>query len=294
MKRKWHEGRYGVESLAPSSEFLPRKNRTKVYDLGEFGVPTVPVIGQTSHRRPDEPSGWHVHKGCVEFICCTSGSCEYESGGRRHCLKPGMMFVSRAEEAHRQLDCPKGYSSLYMLFKPAGDRTSRWFGTAVAKLPRLFTCGRTIPMRFGRIFSMVEGNRPREEARIRLQTETRALLLDILDSTALTVRKGRSDALDGIAERMRNHPECEYPIERLVEECGMSKASFMELFKKTFGRPPYAYLLCCRVDAAKALLRKGTSEKVVADRLGFTTAQNFVRTFRNFVGVTPKRWLSLE
>ena len=83
MKRKWHKDLFGIETLAPSSEFLPRKYKVRVVDLRKFGVPTVPVVGQTSYRRLDEPSGWHVHEGCIELIYCSAGACEYESRGNR-------------------------------------------------------------------------------------------------------------------------------------------------------------------------------------------------------------------
>lgn len=73
MKRKWYKGQFGIETLTPTSEFLPRQYRTRLIDLRKFGVPTVPVIGQTSYRHIDNPSCWHVHEGCVELIYCTAG-----------------------------------------------------------------------------------------------------------------------------------------------------------------------------------------------------------------------------
>lgn len=293
MKRKWYKGQYGIEALTPAAEFLPRKHKVRNYDLRKFGVPTVPVVGQTSYRRLGEPSGWHVHEGCIEFVYCATGACEYESTGGRYQLKSGMMFVSRADEEHRQLNCPKGYANLYLLFRPAANPTSRWFASEMAKLPRLITCGQTIPLRFGRIFSLAEGNRPGPELRIRLQTEVQALLLDVLDSSTRAVKKTDSAVLDAIEAKIRQHPERDYPLDGLVAESGMSKASFMSHFKAAYGYSPHSYLLSCRVEAAKSLLRKGLTEKEVADRLGFATTQNLARAFANYVGVSPRQWIAL-
>lgn len=294
MKRKWYKGQFGVEALAPTSEFLPRKYKVRVLDLRKFGVPTVPVVGQTSYRRLDEPSGWHVHEGCIELIYCAAGACEYESRGRHYRLGSGMMFVSRPDEEHRQLDCPKGYANFYMLFKPSANSVSRWFEDVLTKLPRLFSCGRTVPARFGRIFSLVEGGKTERELQIRLQTEVQALLLDIIDSTRMSLKKCNSKAIDAIAQKMRMNPEVDYPLDRIVSESGMSKASFMALFKKAYGYSPHAYLLYCRVEAAKIQLKKGVPEKEVAERLGFATTQNLSRAFVNYVGMRPSRWVVRE
>ena len=293
MKRKWYKGQYGVEALTPAAEFLPTKYRANIYDLRKFGVPTIPVIGQTSYRRAlDEPAKWHVHEGCIEFVYCAAGACEYESKGRRYQLKPGMMFVSRADEEHRQLNRPKGYANLYLLFKPVANRTSRWFESAMMKLPRLLVCNRSMPLRFGRIFDLIEGDRPKQELKLRLQTEVRALLFDILDSAALSVKKTCPGTLDEIASKMRQNPERDYPLDDLVAESGMSRASFMSLFKAAYGYSPHAYHLFCRVEAAKIQLRKGLTEKEVADRLGFATTQNLARAFVNFVGLRPRQWMA--
>ena len=294
MKRKWYKGQYGIEALTPASEVLPRKYKVKNYDLRKFGVPMVPVIGQTSYRRVmDEPARWHVHEGCIEFVYCAAGACEYESRGGRYQLKSGMMFVSQADEEHRQINCPKGYANHYLLFRPAANSMARWFASELAKLPRLFICGRSIPLHFGRIFSLTEGSRPGLDLRIRLQTEVQALLLDIIDSSTRLVKKADPSTLDAIEAKIRQHPERDYPLEKLVAESGMSKASFMSSFRTAYGYSPHSYLLYCRVESAKVLLRKGLAEKEVADRLGFATSQNLARAFSNYVGVSPRRWLAL-
>jgi len=281
---------FGVESLNVETEFRPRKYKSRICDLRKYGVPTVPVVGHTSYRRLDEPSVWHVHKGCVEFLYCVAGVCAYASKGRRYCLRPGMMFVSRENEEHRQLECPKGYANFYLHFRPAANAVSRWFEDEMGKLPRLFACGRTVPLRFNRILSLIDGQRPRAELQIRLQTEVNALLLGILDCATVSVEKRWPEAVEAVAERMRQNPEREYPLAGLVGASGMSKASFMSQFKAAHGYSPHAYHLLCRVEAAKDLLGAGATEKTVAERLGFTTPQNLFRAFKNFTGVSPRQW----
>ena len=281
-----------VKSLAVSNEFTPRVYKAKVFNLKAFGVPQMPVIGRTDYRQVDEASPWHVHGGCIEFVYCSAGSCVYESRGKRFSLTPGMMFVSRPSEAHRQLECPKGYATFYMLFKPSANEVIQWFAAKFAKLPRLFPCSRSVAVRFVKLIALAERKDSSLGARIRIQTMARSLWLDIIDSASLSVRQKVPEVFGAIAGRMQAHPERDYPLDGLVAESGVSKASFISLFKLAHGLTPHAYLLHCRVEESKRLLEGGVSVKAVADRFGFPTPQHFSRTFRNFVGITPMKWLA--
>ena len=279
-----------VRALASSDEFAPRVYKAKVFNLRAFGVPQVPVIGRTDYRQVDAASPWHVHSRCIEFVYCAAGACVYESEGRRFGLTPGMMFVSRQHEAHRQLECPKGYATFYMLFRPSASEDIHWFADRFASLPRLFPCSRSVAVRFVKTIAMAERGDVSLGARIRLRTMIRSLWLDVIDSATLSVRQKVPEVFGAIAERMQAHPERDYPLDRLVAESGVSKASFISLFKTAHGLTPHAFLLNCRIEAAKRLLEDGFSVKDAADMFGFPSAQHFSRTFRNFVGVTPVKW----
>ncbi len=145
-------------------------------------------------------------------------------------------------------------------------------------------------MRFGKIIALAERGGASEGDCIRMKTYIHSLWLDILDSAATSVRQKVPESFGAIAERMRNHPERDYPLDGLVAESGVSKSSFITLFKTAHGLTPHAFLLQCRIEAAKRFLEDGFSVKAVADRFGFPSAQHFSRTFRNFVGVTPLKW----
>ena len=284
----------GFRELSVLDEFEPRPYKVKVFNLGKFGIPYVPSISQTGHLSKVRASPLHVHKNCIEFLDCSTGACEYESGGKTFSLSPGMMFVSRPHEAHRQVELPKGHATFCMMFKTSGDKTVRWFAERFSELPRLFACSQSVATLFGRIFTLAERGDKSLGSCIRMQALVRTLLLEILDSTSLSIRQRIPEVFGAIGERMRNHPERDYSLDGLVAEAGVSKASFISLFKKANGLPPRAYLLRCRVEEAKRLLVKGFAVKVVADGLGFATAQHFSRTFRNFVGTTPIKWLAAK
>ena len=286
--------RSAVKVLDVSDEFIPRDFVIRVFNLRNFGIPQIPCISQQNHRQKNNPSMWHAHKDCIEFIYCANGECEYESEGRMFHLMPGKMFVSRPHEAHRQIERPKGHAIVSMMFQPSGNATVRWFADKFERLPRLFSCNQSIANRFGRIFALAERGDRSMGARIRMQTLVQTLLLEILDSAALSITRKIPDVFGAIAERMQRHPERDYPLDALVAETDVSKASFISMFKMANGHTPHSYLLHCRIEESKELLRKGLSVKAVADRFGFPSAQHFSRTFRNFTGVTPKKWLAAK
>lgn len=281
-----------VRVIDSSDEFRPRKYRVNVFGLGKYGVPCVPVIGHKVCRDVQRASPWHAHKNVMEFNYCTAGACEYESEGRLFSMTPGMMFVSQPREAHRQLSCPKGYSTYYMQFRPSADRSVRWFADEFAGLPRLFPCSRSLAMRFAGLLALAEREDFSTGMSIRIQMSLWALLFDILDSAAVSVRRKVPDAVGEIAKRMQAHPERDYPLDGIVAEAGVSKASFISLFKAAHGLTPHAYLLHCRIEKAKGLLEGGVSVSTVSDAFGFSTPQHFTRTFKSFVGITPRSWLS--
>ena len=64
-----------MKSLDFSDEFTPRVYKAKVFDLREFGVQQVPVVGRTDYRQVDVASPWHVHRNCIEFVYCAAGAC---------------------------------------------------------------------------------------------------------------------------------------------------------------------------------------------------------------------------
>jgi len=292
MGRKWYNGIFGVKEATTASEFTPKSYRARVYGLGRFGLPQIPVVGRVSYRKLDEPSPWHGHRGCIELVYCASGTSEYESDGQVFRLSTGTMFVSRPHEVHRQLVCPKGYASYYLHFRPASDSVSRWLAARLAEIPRLIVCGRSVAARFSRILALAAGDRPRDELRVRLGTECRALLLDVIDSATMPTRQRVPEAIGDIAARIRKNPSQSYPLSGLVASSGVSKATCIALFKRAYGYAPHAYLLLQRVEAAKKLLLRGAAVKDVAARTGFLSSQQFTRTFRNFTGCSPSRWIA--
>ena len=285
----------GVSDFGVAYEFLPRRYSSRVFNLQEFGIPFVPVIGQTSYPRVEVSSSWHIHKDCIEIIYCKSGTCEYESCGKNYQFSPGRVIVWRPNEPHRQVSNPKGYSTFYLLFRKTKHADIQCLADELLQLPRLFNGSRSVRTQFCRILSMVDSGSGKLPASFRLRLRTRifGLLLDIIDSITLSRQKS-GGLLREIVDQMQRFPEKNYPLSRLVAEAGVSQSSYINSFKTETGFSPHTYLLNCRIKMAKKCLVNGMSVKATADRLGFSSPQHLSSIFQNIVGVTPKQWQTTE
>ena len=80
-------------------------------------------------------------------------------------------------------------------------------------------------------------------------------------------------------------------LSTLAEECGLSVRHFSRSFRQSFGVPAHRYVMQCRVEFAKSLLKSSSTPLAeIAVRSGFSDQAAFSRTFRALVGASPKRW----
>jgi AraC family transcriptional regulator len=87
---------------------------------------------------------------------------------------------------------------------------------------------------------------------------------------------------------IQDHLEQGISLTELAEATGVSASHFEVLFKRSTGVSPYQYLLRCRVERAKLLLRTENLSLVdVAARTGFCDQGHMSRHFKKIVGITP-------
>jgi transcriptional regulator GlxA family with amidase domain len=90
-------------------------------------------------------------------------------------------------------------------------------------------------------------------------------------------------------DRMDAASHEEWPVPRLAEVSGVSKAHFARSFKEAFGVPPHRYLLTRRIERATALLREtDLSITDIAFQTGWQSLGTFGRTFREVTGLSPR------
>lgn len=81
-------------------------------------------------------------------------------------------------------------------------------------------------------------------------------------------------------------------VERIAQECSLSRSHFSRAFKQTTGVAPHTWLLQMRVEKAKELLRlqPGLSLVNIAQTCGFADQPHLTRVFTRLVGATPSVW----
>ena len=80
-------------------------------------------------------------------------------------------------------------------------------------------------------------------------------------------------------------------LEAMAAEVGISRFYFCRLFKKSTGITPHQYLIKCRIERAKVLLKQ---EKLsitdIAFEVGFSNQSHFTKHFKRLTGTTPKKF----
>jgi AraC-like DNA-binding protein len=87
----------------------------------------------------------------------------------------------------------------------------------------------------------------------------------------------------------------QWPVSRLAQVSGVSEAHFARSFKDAFGVPPHRYLLTCRIERAKALLRDtDLSVTEIAFQTGWNSLGTFGRIFRDITCESPSELRARE
>lgn len=80
-------------------------------------------------------------------------------------------------------------------------------------------------------------------------------------------------------------------LSQLAAVAGLSVPHFCRAFKRSFGCPPYEFIIRRRIERAKEHLRH--SEMTITDialACGFSTSSHFANSFRRQVGTTPQMY----
>jgi AraC family transcriptional regulator len=80
-------------------------------------------------------------------------------------------------------------------------------------------------------------------------------------------------------------------LDSLAAVVGMSQYYFARMFKQSMGTSPHQYLLQCRLERAKQLLRQeDIAIAQIAQACGFKSPSHFTKHFRDYTGITPKAY----
>lgn len=121
----------------------------------------------------------------------------------------------------------------------------------------------------------------------------------VLDYTAKMRKICRSDTnsrhINACKEYIYSHLKERITIEDLADELGVSSSYLSRLFKKETGDSVSAYIRRQKIEMAKNLLQYSDYSMIdIANRLSFSSQSHFIQQFREYAGMTPKKFRDLK
>lgn len=107
-------------------------------------------------------------------------------------------------------------------------------------------------------------------------------------STNATVENERINYILTYINDHFSDPNCN--LDTIAKGCNICKNYLCFLFKKYTSLTVLKYLLTKRIVYAKKLLLEGFNVTETAEKSGFINDSNFIRVFKQYVGVTPKQY----
>ena len=107
------------------------------------------------------------------------------------------------------------------------------------------------------------------------------------DSATGVVTKRMQDVIDEI----RRNPAKTASIEELAQKAALSESRFSVLFKSATGLPPHSFIVSCRMEEVKRLLRETDKPiSAIAHEMGFASPRHLASQFQQFLGMTPSEF----
>jgi AraC-like DNA-binding protein len=108
-----------------------------------------------------------------------------------------------------------------------------------------------------------------------------------------------TDAAERAASLMRNRPADHWTLDRLAKSTGSNRTDMEIAFRRRWGYSVHTYLVMCRVDAAKGLLKTiAWRIEEVAKAVGYRSKVSLYQNFHLILAMTPdeyrRRWTTRE
>ena len=273
----------------------------RVLNLEGDGLSSVPALGCSHYSSVRPIVDRHTHPGCVELSLCVRGSLTFECEEEKCTLMPGDMLVVQPDMYHRLITNPKGMILYWLFFRleleentllKLPESESSLLLTKLTSVPlQVFSASSRVQASFQHLFNVYDEMDPGPFRTLIMRTAVLELLLSTIESSASAGARPKYDELLETIERIKNNPEVEYSLDDLAHDASLSRSLFISRFKQLTGLPPYAYVLFCRMQKAKQLLRDDDSSITgVAYHLGFSSSQHFAMQFKRQFGMTPSQW----
>lgn len=242
-------------------------------------------------------SEYHFHDHC-ELLFLTEGSIKMNISGKNYLMEPEQMVVISHLEPHDLNPVSYPYSRIGIHID---SKKLHEFGIP----PRLLSVLFYRSDNFNHIFDL-KGSTQAVWMINQLYEEFRSLKNNANEMInvyfySLLLHLQRQNGLAFCSNDVCKNPEMEdarrfidlhfsekLKIKELAEKYFLSQSYFISLFKQYTGYTPKKYLTLCRIaQARKLLIGTDFSIKEISDRTGYESSNDFVRSFRESMGIAP-------
>lgn len=271
--------------------------------LQETGTPI-----QFVHRRSfDDPSGFRLHlNDCIELYAFVSGEADYVIEEECFSLSRGDLLAISPHAVHVPiLKKPCAYERFYILIPLSffscihPDPLSPFLSGNNAR-PKLTDAAKekalSVLYEISRLCDREDGEG--------VQLTVLGLILQLLglindvkycaDPAPLQEPSGVPLLLRRILQYISLSPQEITSVESIAEAFHISPPYLSSLFKKHVGVTVSSYLRVKKISLAKRLLAEGRSVAFTCYECGFSDSSHFIRTFKQYTGMTPHRYKSLH
>ena len=117
---------------------------------------------------------------------------------------------------------------------------------------------------------------------------TDQLLHRLLDTLIMAQETAEPNRVQCVMDYIAAHYMEPLTVQSLAQHFHYSRAWFSTWFQSAAGVSPYAYLLRCRLEAARQqLLHTDASVRAIAEQCGFASDSAMIRAFKAKTGKTP-------
>lgn len=271
-------------------------------------VPFMFFHSKTEEKKSSPLTPYHRHNAYEVFL--------FLGGSRRMCIeeacyvcRPGDMFIIGPDQLHA------GFCDEACTYERLIVNVKQEFLAALSRdgvdLTECF-CGDAAPVRhiclsqgecrkIKALYEAIEETGEQPEFGQNLLRETYIIQLFILINRWFRKEENKKESenvmpriVSEIMTYIKENAAEDISLGRLSEEFYFDSRYLSKLFKEYTGLTLRTYLMDCKMALAKQLLREGWPVSEVCQRSGFNDYANFLRSFKNYVGVSPGKYARRE
>jgi AraC family L-rhamnose operon regulatory protein RhaS len=257
---------------------------------------------------------WHRNEG-IELTYLARGRTAFLVDKEEFLLESGSLTITRPWQRHRLGNPNIGPSRLCWLILDVGVRRPDqpwqwpdWLILSPPDLRRLTTLlshneqpvwrgNEEIGAAFERLARLTE-TPSTQGCQTRLQLHINELfvaLLELLETKSVKLDARLTSTrrtVEVFLAALPHHLEHPWTLPEMARQCGLGTSAFAEYCRQVTNLPPMKFLVQCRVESTRKLLREqpGLSVTDIAFTCGFQTTQYFATVFRQHTGCNPSEF----